>query len=138
MTDALRVEMHYRDGHILVAVAGEVDIATVGLLRECLAVLAPCGLPVIVDLDQVAFMEATGLGALVGGARQVKAHGASLRVVCARPHTRKLIRLTGLDGRLGLCRSRAEAIAALPAARTGARRDQSRFPSRSTLTQPAA
>lgn len=138
MTDALRVEMRYRDGHILVAVVGEVDIATVRLLRECLAVLAPRGLPVIIDLDQVTFMDATGLGTLVGGARRVKAHGAGLHVVCARPQTRKLIRLTGLDGRLGLCRSQAEAIAALPVVRAGARKNQSRVPGRPTLAQPAA
>ena len=138
MTEALRLGVHYRRGHILVTVVGEVDIATVGLLRECLAGLARRGLPLIIGLDQVTFMDVTGLGALVGGARRAAAHGASLHVVCARPQTRKLIRLTGLEGRLRLCRTRAEAIAALPAARIGPRKDGGRVPARPALAQPAA
>lgn len=137
MTDALRLGVHYRRGHILVSVIGEVDIATVGLLRECLTGLARRGLPVIIDLDQVTFMDATGLGALAGGARRAAAHGASLRVVSARPQTRKLVQLAGLEGRLGLCRTRAEAIAALPAPRIGPRGDGGRVPARPALAQPA-
>ena len=137
MTDDLRLRVYYRRGHILVTVVGEVDIATVGLLRECLAGLARRGLPLIIDLDQVSFMDATGLGALVGGVRRAAAHGASLHVVCARPQTRKLIQLAGLEDRLGLCRTRVEAIAALPAIRIGPRKDRGRVPARPALAQSA-
>jgi anti-anti-sigma factor len=129
--------VHYRRGHILVTVVGEVDIATVGLLRECLAGLARRGLPLIIDLDQVTFMDATGLGALVGRARRAAAHSVSLHVVCARPQTRKLVHLAGLEGRLGLCRTRAEAIAALPATRIGPRKGAGRVPARPALAQSA-
>ena len=137
MTEALRLGVRYCRAHILVTVVGEVDIATVGLLRECLAGLARRALPLIIDLDEVTFMDATGLGALVGAARRAAAHGASLHVVCARPQTRMLVQLAGLEGRLGLCHTRAEAIAALPATRISPRKDRGRVPARSALAQPA-
>lgn len=137
MTEDLRLRVHYRHGHILVTVVGEVDIATVGMLRECLAGLARRGLPLIIDLDQVTFMDASGLGALTGGVRCAVAHGTSLHVVCARPQTRRLVHLAGLEDRLGLCRTRAEAIAALPATRIGPRKDGGRVPARSALAHSA-
>jgi anti-sigma B factor antagonist len=59
----------------------------------------------VADLDQVTFIDATGLGALVGAARRAAAHGTTLHVICSRPQTRNLLQLTGLDRRLGLSRT---------------------------------
>jgi anti-sigma B factor antagonist len=100
-------------GHAVITVAGEVDIASVTRLRERLFALADDGRPLIVDLDQVSFIDAAGLGALAGAARRAGAHGASLHVVCARPRIRPLFRLTGLDRPLRLARTLPEAVQAL-------------------------
>ena len=100
-------------GTAVITVTGEVDIATVGGLRERLFALADTSRSVIVDLDQVSFIDAAGLGALVGAARRADIHGASLQVVCGRPRTRELFRLAGLNRRLRLARTRAEALQAL-------------------------
>jgi anti-anti-sigma factor len=94
-------------------VTGEVDIATVAGLRDRLFTLADTSGSVIVDLDQVSFIDAAGLGALVGAAHRADIHGASLQVVCGQPQTRELFRLAGLDRRLRLVRTRAEAFQAL-------------------------
>ena len=100
-------------GTAVITVTGEVDIATVAGLRDRLFTLAGTSRSVIVDLDQVSFIDAAGLGALVGAARRADIHGASLQVVCDRPQTRELFRLAGLDRRLRLARTRAEALQAL-------------------------
>ena len=105
-------------GYVLVTVAGEIDIATVAPLRERLISLAGGGVPLVADLDQVSFIDATGLGALAGAAREAAEHGSSLYVVCARPQTRRLFRVTGLDRQIPLVHDLAEALEAL-----GARRD---------------
>ena len=47
----------------------------------------------------MAFIDSAGLSALVGTAKRAAAHGGSLYAVCARPKTRQLFRLTGLDWR---------------------------------------
>ena len=95
--DALTVRVRHEPGYILVTVAGEVDFASVAGLRERLFALAATGRPLLADLDRVSFIDAAGLGALAGAARQAATHGACLRVLCARPRIRRLFRLTGLD-----------------------------------------
>jgi len=113
MAKALTIRARREPGYVIVAVAGEVDIATVARLRERLSVLAAAGVPLVADLDQVSFIDATGLGALVGAAREAAAHGTSLHVVCTRPQTRRLFRVTGLDRQIPLARDLAEVLAAL-------------------------
>jgi anti-sigma B factor antagonist len=107
MGEALTIRVRRDRGYVIVAVAGEVDIATVTRLRERLFELAASGRTLVVDLDQVSFIDSAGLAALVGAARRAAAHGASLQVVCARPRTRQLFRLTGLDGPVPLARTLA-------------------------------
>ena len=115
MGKALTIRARREPGYVVVTVAGEVDIATVAQLRERLAALAVSGVPLVADLDQVSFIDATGLGALVGAAREAAEHGTSLHVVCARPQTRRLFRVTGLDRQIPLARDLAEALHALEA-----------------------
>jgi anti-anti-sigma factor len=71
----LTVEVRQEPGHVLVTVAGEVDIATVPQLRERLAAPAASGRPLIVDLDWVTFLDAAGLGVLARAASRAAAHG---------------------------------------------------------------
>jgi anti-sigma B factor antagonist len=117
MAKALTIRARREPGYVIVSVAGEVDIATVARLRDRLTALAVGGLPLVADLDQVSFIDATGLGALAGAARQAAAHGVSLHVVCSRPQTRRLFRVTGLDRQVPLARDLAEALGALEAGR---------------------
>jgi anti-sigma B factor antagonist len=72
----------------------------------------------VADLDRVSFIDSAGLSALVGAAKRAAACGGGLQVVCARPRTRQLLRLTGLDRRIPLARTLDEALATLAAART--------------------
>jgi anti-sigma B factor antagonist len=117
MSEALTIRVQRDRGYAIVAVAGGVDIATVTRLRESLFGLTASGRTLVVDLDQVSFIESSGLAALVGAARRAAAHGASLHVVCARPRTRQLFRLTGLDSQIPLARTLDGALESLAAAR---------------------
>ena len=113
MDKALTIRVRRGPGHTILTAAGEIDIATVARFRARLFALAGEGRPVIADLDQVSFIDASGLGALVGAARRAAAHGTSLHVVCARSQTRQLFHLTGLDRQLHLARTPTEALRAL-------------------------
>jgi anti-sigma B factor antagonist len=97
MTADLTIRVRREPGCAIVTVAGEIDIATVARLRQRLNALADSARPVVADLDQVSFMDASGLGAIVGAARRAAAHGTSLQVVCNRRQTRRLFHLAGLD-----------------------------------------
>jgi len=116
MHDSLIIGVRAEPGYVIITAAGEIDIFTVARLREELFTLAGDGRPLIADLDRVTFLGAAGLGALAGAARRAAARGASLHVVCARPQSRQLLQLTGLDRTLRLARTRAEALKNMPAA----------------------
>jgi anti-sigma B factor antagonist len=105
MDDALTLETRHEQGCAIVAVAGEIDLSTVARLRECLLELAASGRPLVADLDQVTFIDASGLNVLVAAANRAAAHGSSLHVVCARPKIRHLFRVTGLNCRIPLART---------------------------------
>jgi anti-sigma B factor antagonist len=79
MGEALTIRVRREQGYAIVAVAGEVDIATVTRLRERLFGLAASGSTLVVDLDQVSFIDSAGLAALVGAARRAAAHGPACR-----------------------------------------------------------
>jgi anti-sigma B factor antagonist len=113
MGKALTIRARREPGYVVVTVAGEVDIATVAQLRERLAALAVSGVPLVADLDQVSFIDATGLGALAGAAREAAEHGTSLHLVCSQPQTRRLFRVTGLDRQIPLAHDLAEVLRAL-------------------------
>ncbi len=107
---ALTIRVRHKPTYVLVAVAGEIDIATVAGLRERLVALAAGGRPLVIDLDQVSFMDAAGLAALVGAAKVAAEHGGGLHVVCARQQIRRLFRITGLDRSIPLASTLAEAL----------------------------
>jgi anti-sigma B factor antagonist len=121
MGETLAISVRSERGYPVVAVAGEIDIATVTQLRERLFELAVSGRQLVIDLDRVSFIDSAGLGALAGTARRAAAHGASLHVVCARPRIRQLFRLTGLDRRVPLARTLGEAVDSLAAIRPAPR-----------------
>jgi anti-anti-sigma factor len=110
MDDGLIIGVGPGPGYVIITAAGETGIFTLARLREQLFTLAGHGRPLIAGLDQVTFPGAAGLSALAGAARRAAASGASLHVVCARPQTRQLLQLAGLDRALRLARTLAEAL----------------------------
>lgn len=100
--DITRVELtvtEHSGGAIpVVAVSGEVDVYAAPALREGLTDLLQSGKSVVVDLSDVAFLDSTGLGALVAARTTAAEHGASLPLVCTHQRILKLFTITGLDG----------------------------------------
>ncbi len=118
MTDGqLAVESHTEGDVALVIVAGEVDMATAGILRGTIADRIAAGSRhLVLDLAGVRFLDSTGLGVLVGARKKVDQVGGSLRIVCRGERVTGLLRLTGLSRVLTVHATRDEACAALAAA----------------------
>ena len=87
-----------RDGCAVLAVSGEVDLATAPQLREALTGLVADGhTQVVVDLTATEFLDSTGLGALITGLKRVRARGGDLRIVCTSPRVCKVFEITSID-----------------------------------------
>lgn len=76
--------------------AGDLDVYTVGSLRDAIGNLIEAGTPrVVVELDGVPFMDSSGLGALMGGVRRLREAGGDLAIACTREQHLKLFTITG-------------------------------------------
>lgn len=83
----------------VVAVNGEVDVYSAPALKDNLTELLHSGATtVIVDLSEVAFLDSTGLGALVEARAATTEAGGALPLVCQHERILKLFSITGLDG----------------------------------------
>src|SRR6516162_4687551 len=111
MGEALTIAVRHEQDCVIVTAAGEIDISTVKPLRDCLFEMAASGAPLVVDLEQVSFIDSVGLATLVGAAKRAAAHGGSLQVACALPKIRQLVQLTQLDRRIPLFHTLDEALA---------------------------
>ncbi|WP_283138037.1 STAS domain-containing protein [Rhizohabitans arisaemae] len=89
---------------------GEIDLLGAQALRKAMA--DEPARHVIVDLSQVTFCDASGLGALVAARKRLLAEGGSIQVVGANTHIRRLFEITGLDRVFPLHENLDEAFAA--------------------------
>ena len=105
---------HYnKDGIEVIDVAGTIDIYTAPRLRELLIDLVSTNnCQLIVNMDQVEFLDSTGLGVLVGGLKRVRAHDGSLDLACTRERILKIFRVTGLAKVFGIHETVDQAVAA--------------------------
>ncbi len=98
---AIQLELAYLvtdDGKATVQVRGELDIATADQAYEYLrdAVDSQDG-PITVNLAELTFCDAAGLGVLARIAGHARRTGRSLRLTAARPELLRIMRITGMD-----------------------------------------
>jgi anti-sigma B factor antagonist len=85
-------------GATVIAVSGEIDVYTAPKLREKLSSLIEGGTyRLILDLEGVEFLDSTGLGALIGGLKGVRAHDGSIDIVCTQSRILRIFKITRLD-----------------------------------------
>lgn len=100
-----------QDAWSVLTVSGEIDIATAPGLRERLhGLLADNKQQLVVDLDDVGFLDSTALGVLVGVLKRARAEGGEVRIVCTQPRVRKVFEITRLDSAFDLFDSVDEAV----------------------------
>jgi anti-sigma B factor antagonist len=101
------------ESQLVVAVHGDVDVHSAPHLRDRLIAAIDAGsTAVVVDLTDVAFIDSTGLGALVAARNHAEERQASLRLVCSSERLLKLFRITGLHEVFAIFDSVARAVAA--------------------------
>ena len=98
----LRISVAHQADRTLVAVAGELDVASTSELQARLGEGDVAKGDVIVDLSQLSFVDASGLHALVAAYRGASQRGQRLRVSRTSPSLERLLTLTGARGLLGL------------------------------------
>jgi anti-anti-sigma factor len=88
-----------RTGTVTLTVAGEVDLATAGALRQAIVdLLQTAGIRrLVVDFAQISFLDAAGVAALLAGHRLGQAAGVSVDLVNCRPVALRVLEIVGVD-----------------------------------------
>jgi len=93
----LRIDTDAIDDRTVVCrLAGELDAYTAPDLRDTLAEHIRSGVAwIIADLGQLRYLDSTGLGILVGAAKQCRQAGGDLAVACDRRNLLKIFQISG-------------------------------------------
>lgn len=109
------IEIYAPPHGAIVRAHGEIDIATGEAFRAALiAALDQQPQMLTVDLDGVSFLDACGLGILVGVANQAARRSIPIVVISARPHIYHVFELTHLVDRLDVHAGPTPPVTRLP------------------------
>lgn len=102
-TNMLITELHTDDG-VRILPFGEIDMATVGQVRDAIIAVLARDKPqaIVLDLQNVSFIDSTGIGELVRCHRAATVSGSVLTVENLAPFPRRQLWATGLLGLFGL------------------------------------
>ncbi len=104
------IEVSEASGYRVLKPTGDLDVYTVGSLRDSIASILEDDKPhVVVDLDSVPFMDSSGLGALMGGVRRLREAGGDLAIACTREQHLKLFTITGFGEGVSIAPTTEEA-----------------------------
>jgi anti-anti-sigma factor len=108
------------DGKATVKVRGELDISTAGQAYAYLRdVVDNQDGPVTMNLAELTFCDAAGLGVLARVAGHARRTGHSLKLSAARPALLRIMRITGMDEAFPEVRNPALSMIAWPRQATG-------------------
>lgn len=95
--DLLQVEIRHEAGWAVVVARGQVDVGTAPRLRQELQALASRGEHrIVLDLEQVPYLDSFGLGVVVGAVSRARRAGGALALVVTNDRVLELLELTGL------------------------------------------
>jgi anti-sigma B factor antagonist len=101
-----------RDDVVVLALEGAVDIHAAPEFKALfLRTIAQGARQIVIDLTKTTFLDSTGLGVLVSGAKQ--ARKGSLAIVCNDESMAHVFTMVGLDRIFTMFASRAAALASL-------------------------
>jgi len=117
LAQALQLELTYQvaDGKATVRVRGELDIATADQAYTYLRdVVDSQDGPVTMNLSELSFCDAAGLGVLARVAGHARRSGRSLKLTAARPALLRIMHITGLDEAFPEVRNPTLSVISLP------------------------
>ena len=111
MDERARYETQFYAEVCVVSAFGEIDMAEAPLLRTAIRAGLDRGADrVIVDFTDVTYLDSTGLGVLVGFAREIGATAGDFVVIARDAQVLRVFEVAGLDGLVRVERSLDEAM----------------------------
>ena len=100
-----------KESYAEIKAAGRLNMVSAPKLREMVAdVIAEGTSRIVVNLEDTAFMDSSGLGALIGCLKAARLAGGDLRIAAVQPQVQMVLGLTSMDKVLTSHPSAAEAF----------------------------
>jgi anti-anti-sigma factor len=99
-TAAMEIKQAYNpeDNVLSISVQGELDVSNIGEFKETLSHGIEQKSPnILLDCEQLKYIDSTGLGVLVAAYKKAKEMGGSIRIVHLKPYLKKIFMITALD-----------------------------------------
>jgi len=92
--EQLSIVVEHHDRRVLLRLRGELDLVTAPAFGDA---VGHVNSDVIVDLAELSFLDASGLGALDHAAQRAEQHGDQLVVINANPLAQRIFQVAGLE-----------------------------------------
>lgn len=112
MNDSATIAVRTAGRALIITIAGEIDLSNAALVSQKIQEAEGTSTNVVLDLENLQFMDSTGLGVVVNLGKRVKERGGELAIVIVKPSIRKLFSITAFDKRFRIFDSAAQAQAA--------------------------
>lgn len=99
------------DGIAILSVQGEADAFTAPRLKQEMLSWLDRGVNrIAVNLEEVTYLDSTGLGVLIGGLKRSRERGGDLVLVCPNDRITRIFEITGLSRIFDMLASEEDAI----------------------------
>ncbi|MGO8734858.1 MAG: STAS domain-containing protein [Terriglobia bacterium] len=95
-TSGLKLDVHTAEGATVVRLSGKLTRDATAAFKEQVKVLIPQTKRLVLDLSDVAYMDSSGLGAVVGVYVSAKKAGCDLQLINLSKRVRELLGMTHL------------------------------------------
>ena len=107
-------EPNGKTGATVVDLNGEIDVYTSPKVKETISELIDQEhYKLVINLENVRYIDSTGLGVLIGGLKRVREHSGTVNLVCSNPQIKKIFDITGLVKIFGIFDSEKAACESL-------------------------
>lgn len=108
----LKINLKKEQGINVIGLNGEIDVYTYPQLNEMIEkILLEGAINIVVNMEEVRYIDSTGLGVLANTASKILTHKGQLNIVCTKPNVRKIFMVSGLMNKnLSLYETEALAI----------------------------
>lgn len=105
----LQIEVKEKNNISVLVLNGEIDVYTSPKLKEKIVELIEEGKnSLIINLQDVSYIDSTGLGVLVGALRRCKEKEGEVYLIYSSPRLKRIFEITGLNNSFKIAKSEEE------------------------------
>jgi anti-sigma B factor antagonist len=93
----LQIESRKENETCTVYVKGEIDAFTAPQLKDKLDSIVVEGTKLVINMEEVSYIDSTGLGVFVGVLKLTRTNGGSLQLIEVNDRVNRLLKITGLS-----------------------------------------